>query len=49
MKLKVHRSNEVIDYETQFREWKIELIISINVISSKDSNETVICIKRVIT
>ena len=40
MKLKVHRSNEVIDYETQFGEWKIQLIISINFISSKDSNET---------
>ena len=40
MKLKVHRSNEVIDYETQFGEWKIQLIMSINFISSKDSNET---------
>ena len=40
VKLKVHRSNEVIDYETQFGEWKIQLIMSINFISSKDSNET---------
>ena len=40
MKLKVHRSSEVIDYETQFGEWKIQLIMSINFISSKDSNET---------
>ena len=40
MKLKVHRSNEVIDCETQFGEWKIQLIMSINFISSKDSNET---------
>ena len=40
VKLKFHRSNEVIDYETQFGEWKIQLIMSINFISSKDSNET---------
>ena len=40
LKLKDHRSNEVIDYETQFGEWKIQLIMSINFISSKDSNET---------
>ena len=28
--LRVHSSNEVIDYETQFGEWKILLIMSIN-------------------
>ena len=38
--LRVHSSNEVIDYETQFGEWKIQLTISINFISSKDSDET---------
>ena len=39
-KLKVHSSNEVSDYETQFGEWKIQLTMSINFISSKDSDET---------
>ena len=38
--LRVHSSNEVIDYETQFGEWKIQLITSISFISSKDSDET---------
>ena len=38
--LKVHSSNEVIDYETQFGEWKVQLTISVNFISSKDFNET---------
>ena len=38
--LKVHSRNEVFDYETQFEEWKIQLTISINFISSKDSRET---------
>ena len=38
--LRVHSSNEVIDYETQFGEWKIQLTMSINFISSKDSDET---------
>ena len=36
--LTVYSSNEVIDYETQFGEWKIKLTISIN--SSKDPDET---------
>ena len=35
--VRVHSSNEVIDYETQFGEWKIQLLMSINFISSKDS------------
>ena len=39
----VHSSNE-----TQFREWKIQLTTSINFISSKDSDETRICIQKVI-
>ena len=38
--LRVHSSNEVIDYKTQFGEWKIQLTMSINFISSKDSDET---------
>ena len=38
--LKVYSGNEVIDYETQFGEWKIQLAMSINFISSKDSDET---------
>ena len=38
--LKVHSSNEVFDYETQYGEWKIQLTMSINFISPKDSDET---------
>ena len=38
--LRVHSSNEVIYYETQFEKWKIQLTMSINFISSKDSGET---------
>ena len=38
--LKIHSSNEVLDYATQFGEWKIQLTMSINFISSKDSDET---------
>ena len=38
--LKVHWSNEVFYYETQFGEWKIHLTMSIIFISSKDSDET---------
>ena len=38
--LRVHSSNEVICYETQFEKWKIQLTMSINFISSKDSGET---------
>ena len=39
--LKVYSSNEVIDYEAyQYGEWKIQLIMSINSISFKDSDET---------
>ena len=37
MKLKFHSRDEVIDYETQFGEWKIQLILQINFTSSKDS------------
>ena len=38
--LRVHSRNEVIDYKTQYGEWKIQLTMSINFISSKDSDET---------
>ena len=38
--LRTPSSNEVIDYETQFGEWEIKLIMSINFISFKDFNET---------
>ena len=38
--LRVHWRNEVTDYETQYGEWKIQLTMSINFISSKDSDET---------
>ena len=38
--LNVHSSNEVYYYKTQFEEWKIQLTMSINFISSKDSDET---------
>ena len=38
--LRDYSSNEVTDYETQFGEWKIQLTMSINFISSKDSDET---------
>ena len=36
---KVHLSNTVIDYKTQ-GEWKIQLKISVNFISSRDSDDT---------
>ena len=41
--LRVHSSNE-----TQFGEWKVQLTMSINFISSKDSDETLICIQKAI-
>ena len=37
--LRLHSRNEVIDYETQFGEWKIQLTIQVNFITSKDSKE----------
>ena len=38
---KVHSGNKIIDYKTTLEEWKIQLTMSINFISSKDdSNET---------
>ena len=41
--LRVHSSNE-----TQFGEWKIQLTMSVNLISSKDFDETAICIQKAI-
>ena len=38
--LGVPSSNKVIDYETQFGEWNIQLTVKINFNSSKDSGET---------
>ena len=38
--LKVHLINEVSDYKTQYGEWKIQLKMSINFISSNCSDET---------
>ena len=38
--LKVHLSNKLFDYETQFGEWNIQLTMAINFISCTDSNET---------
>ena len=40
MKLNVHLRDELIDYETKFGKWKIQLTMQINFISSKDSGET---------
>ena len=38
--LRVHSRNEVIDYENQYGERKIQLTMQINFISSKDSKQT---------
>ena len=38
-KLKVHSGNRIIDYKTPAL-WKIQLTMSFNFLSSKDSNET---------
>ena len=42
MNLRVHSRDELLNYKTQFGEWKIQLTMSIKFISSKDSNETCI-------
>ena len=47
MRLKVHSRDKVIDYENQFDECKIQLAIQINFIYSKDSEETLIWIKKI--
>ena len=39
-KFRVHSSNEVFDYETQYGEWKIQLTMSVNFISSNGSDQT---------
>ena len=38
-KLKVHSDNKIIDHKTP-GEWKIQLLMLINFMSSKDSEET---------
>ena len=38
--LKVYAGNEVIDYKTQFGEWKIQSTMLIDFISFKDFDET---------
>ena len=40
MNLRVHSRDEVINYQTQFGEWKIQFKLAINFISFKDSKET---------
>ena len=37
---KIHSANKVIDYKITLGEWKIELLMSINFISSQDSYKT---------
>ena len=39
MKLKVHSRDKVTNYESQLGEWKIQLTMQINFISSKNSEE----------
>ena len=36
---KVHSGNKIIDYKTTLEEWKIQLTMSINFISSKDDSD----------
>ena len=38
--LRVHSSSKVINYEAEFGGWKIQFIMQINFIFSKDSGET---------
>ena len=38
-KWRIHSGNKIIEHKTQ-REWKIQLTMAINFISSKDSDET---------
>ena len=38
--LKAHSRDEIIDYETKFGEWKIQLIVAINFVPYRDYNET---------
>ena len=40
MKLKVHSSDKIFDYESQFGEWKIQLTMWTNSVSSKYFKET---------
>ena len=46
-KIKVHLGNKIIDHETQFAEWKIQLTALINFISTKYFKETHIMYTRI--
>ena len=39
--LKVYSGNKVIDYETTLGEWKIQLTMTINFVSSKDDSDEI--------
>ena len=45
---KVHSSNEVFDYESQFGEWKTQLTMPINLFLLRILMRPVICIQKVI-
>ena len=45
-KWRIHSGNKIIQYKTQ-SEWKIQLIMTINFISSKDSDEIRTMIQKV--
>ena len=47
-KLRIHSSNEVFDYSTQFGEWKIQLTMSINLFLLRILIRPVICKQKVI-
>ena len=47
--LRAHSSNEVIDYETQYGEWKIQLTMLIILFLLNILMRPVTCIKRVTT
>ena len=48
MNLRVHSRNEVINYKTQFGEWKIQLTMAINLFLLKILEKLVLCIQKVI-
>ena len=46
--LRVHSRNEVIDYEAQYGEWKIQLTMQINFFFFEVLEKLVLCIPRVV-
>ena len=48
--LKAYSGNKVIDYETTLGEWKIQLTMAINFVSSKDDFDElcILCTQKVI-